>query len=227
MTAPDFSDFYSLPLVGILRGSEPEHLPHIIQAVRNGGLRYLEITMNSPGAVDQIRAATELAEGHLKIGAGTVTSSKLLEQALTAGAEFIVTPFVVREVIEYCAEAAIPVFPGALTPTEIYTAWETGLNVIPAVKIFPADAFGSGYIRSLKGPFPDIPLMPTGGIDLPTIPAFVNAGANAFGIGSPLFHKEKLDARDWTWLERQVRAFVETYRTAVATLKPPKTLPLA
>lgn len=223
MTAHNFADFYSLPLVGILRGCEPEILPHIIHAVRKGGMRYLEITMNSPAAQDQIRAARELGEGRVTIGAGTVTSLKLLTDAITAGARFIVTPCVVPEVIQACKDAAIPVFPGALSPTEIYTAWESAQSVIPAVKIFPADAVGPGYMRALKGPFPEIPLMPTGGVDLATLPSFVAAGANAFGIGSPLFRKANLDAREWTWLEGQVRAFVETYRSAAANLTAART----
>ncbi|MGZ8938142.1 MAG: bifunctional 4-hydroxy-2-oxoglutarate aldolase/2-dehydro-3-deoxy-phosphogluconate aldolase [Limisphaerales bacterium] len=223
MIAPDFSDFYSVPLVGILRGTATDTLPHIVQAVRKGGMRYLEITMNSPGAEDQIRAARELAIGSLKIGAGTVTSPTLLDRALAAGAEFIVTPAVVREVIESCEAAGIPIFPGALTPTEIYAAWKIAPNLIPAVKIFPADFGGPNYIRALKGPFPHIPLMPTGGVNLQTLPAFIKAGAQAFGIGSPLFHQDKLEARDWTWLENQVRAFVETYRSTAPSLEPAKT----
>lgn len=216
MTAPDFSDFYSLPLVGILRGGTAEHLPHIIQAIRNGGLRYLEITMNTAGAEDQIRAAVQLSENSLTIGAGTVTSRPLLDRALAAGASFIVTPCVTREVIEFCEDVGIPVFPGAFTPTEILSVWKPAPNLIPAVKIFPADLAGPKYIRALRGPFPEIPLMPTGGVDLTTLPAFIEAGANAFGIGSPLFRKDRLEAHDWPWLEQQTRAFVQTYRNCVA-----------
>lgn len=217
MTAPDFSDFYSLPLVGILRRCKASLLPRIVQAVRTGGMRYLEITMNSPGAADQIRASVEIAEDRLIIGAGTVNSPQLLDEAVAAGARFIVTPFVVPEVIGLCRESGIPVFPGALSPTEIFTAWYCGPDVIPAIKIFPADAVGPTYIRALKGPFPKIPLMPTGGVDLETLPSFIDAGAKAFGIGSPLFRREKLEAQEWTWLEDQVRSFVETYRSATAT----------
>ena len=223
MTATNFSDFYSLPLVGILRGCEPELLPHIIKAVRNGGMRYLEITMNSPRAVEQITASVELAEGCLSIGAGTVTSPKNLHQAIAAGAEFIVTPFVASDVIRSCKNSGTPVFPGAFSPTEIYIAWESAPNIIPAVKVFPVNAVGPSYFSALKGPFPAIPLMPTGGVDLATLPSFLKAGANAFGIGSPLFRKERLDARDWTWLENQVRAFVETYYSAAAEKKRAKT----
>ena len=222
MTAPDFTEFYSLPLVGILRGGVAKDLPHIIRAVRNGGMRFLEITMNTPGAEDQIRAATELAEGTITIGAGTVTSQSLLDRAIAAGAKFIVTPIVIRHVIEFCEASAIPVLPGALTPTEIHEAWEIAPGAIPAVKVFPGDFGGPSYIRALRGPFPQIPLMPTGGVDLVTLPRFVEAGATAFGIGSPLFQKDRIQATDWTWLENQVRAFVETYRASTRN-EPAKT----
>ena len=209
MTPPHFTDFYSLPFVGILRGTTPQDLPHIIRAVRNGGMRFLEITMNTPGAEDQIRAAVEFSEGAITIGAGTVTSRPVLDRAIAAGAKFIVTPTVVHEVIESCEDAHIAVFPGALTPTEIYSAWEIAPKLIPAVKVFPGDFGGPKYLRALKGPFPQIPLMPTGGVDRESLPAFVEAGATAFGIGSPIFRTDRLEARDWTWLENQVRAFVQ------------------
>jgi 2-dehydro-3-deoxyphosphogluconate aldolase/(4S)-4-hydroxy-2-oxoglutarate aldolase len=177
-------------------------------------MRFLEITMNSPGAEDQIRSALELSDGAITIGAGTITSKPILDRAIAAGAKFVVTPTVVREVIESCEAIGVPVFPGALTPTEIYTAWEIAPNLIPAVKVFPGDFGGPTYIRALKGPFPQIPLMPTGGVDLQSLPAFVEAGAMAFGIGSPLFRKDRIEARDWAWLENQVRAFVQTYKAA-------------
>lgn len=213
MTAPNFSDFNALPLVGILRGCSPEHLPHILDAVRNGGLRYLEITMNTPDAEDQIRAAIQLSENSLSIGAGTVTSLALVDRALAAGATFIVTPSLNPDVVRRCIESKIPIFPGAFTPTEIVTAWELGAT---AVKIFPAELTGPKYIRALRGPLPEIPLMPTGGVDLATLPAFIEAGASAFGIGSPLFRKDRLEARDWPWLEQQTGAFVQTYQKCIA-----------
>ena len=222
MIAPGFSDFYALPLVGILRGSLLEDLPHLIRAVRNGGMRYLEITMNTPGAKEQIRVASEFCCDTMTIGAGTVTSRKLLDHAISAGARFIVTPTLVREVIVSCASAGIPVFPGAFTPTEVVSAWELAPTMIPAVKIFPADTLGPNYIRALRGPFPNIPLMPTGGVDLATLPEFTGAGAAAFGIGSPLFQKDRIARRDWTWVEGQVRAFVESYRATISQMKAAK-----
>jgi len=205
----DLTDFEKLPLVGILRGCAQNHLHHIVEAVRGGGFRYLEITMNTPGAEDMIRAAIELSGGSLCVGAGTVTSPALLDRALAAGAAFIVTPSLNREIIRLCVESKTSIFPGALTPTEIVAAWEAGAT---AVKVFPAEIGGPKYIGALRGPFPEIKLMPTGGVDLKTLTAFVNAGANAFGIGSPLFRKDRIDAEDWNWLEQQTQAFVRAYQ---------------
>ena len=214
MSADRLHNFFDFPLVGILRGCSLKHLPPLLRAVKRGGLRYLEITMNSAGAEDQIRSAVELSIGSMVIGAGTVTSTELLNRALAAGAEFIVTPYVVPGVVKLCEERGVPIFPGALTPTEIHEAWLSGPNSIRAIKVFPADVAGPTYIRALKSGFPDVRLMPTGGVDLASLVAFVEAGADAFGIGSPLFRKDRIDAEDWDWLENQTRAFVDTYQLA-------------
>jgi 2-dehydro-3-deoxyphosphogluconate aldolase/(4S)-4-hydroxy-2-oxoglutarate aldolase len=103
----------------------------------------------------------------------------------------------------------VPIFPGAFSPTEIQHAWELGATM---VKIFPADALGPGYLRSLKAPLPHLKLMPTGGVDATTLAAYAQAGADAFGVGSPLFRAERLAADDWEWLRNQCRAFAEAYR---------------
>ncbi len=165
--------------------------------------------MNSPGAANQIREAERLAGDSIRIGAGTVTSLKLLSEALRAGATFIVTPFLAVDVVRECVRLEIPVFPGALSPTEIQEAWELGATM---VKIFPADAGGAQYLRALRGPFPGIRFMPTGGVSLATLPGLIEAGAGGFGIGSPLFQPERLKKQDWPWLEKEVMAYVALYR---------------
>ena len=203
--------FEQLPIVGILRGLPPEKLRPLVAAALEGGLTNLEITMNTPGAPDQIRTAREVAGDAANIGAGTVTSLALLEAALTAGAGFIVTPTLVPAVIERCVQLKVPVFPGALTPTEIQQAWEMGATM---VKVFPADVFGPAYLRSLKAPLPHLKLMPTGGVEVNTLEAYARAGADAFGVGSPLFRAERLAANDWDWVRQQCRAFAAAYRQA-------------
>lgn len=203
------SQFEGVPLIGILRGTSAAHLAAIVQAVQRGGMTHLEITMNTPGAEQQIREAIRISEGKLRIGAGTVTSVPLLEQALAAGAEFIVTPCFTPEVIRVCVGGRVPVFPGALSPSEIYEAWDLGATM---VKVFPGEMGGAGFIRALKGPFPQVQLLPTGGVDLESLPQLLAAGAAGAGIGSPLFRKERIESQDWPWLEQQVKAFVEVYR---------------
>ena len=203
--------FQQLPVVGILRGLPADKLRAVVGAVREGGLTNLEFTMNTPGAADQIRAARDLAGPALNIGAGTVTSLTLLEEALAAGAGFIVTPVIVPAVITRCRELGVPVFPGAYTPTEIQQAWELGATM---VKVFPADTLGPGFIRSVKAPLPHLKLMPTGGVDVTTLAAFARAGADAFGVGSPLFRAERLAANDWEWVRDQCRAFAAAYHQA-------------
>lgn len=192
-------------LIGILRGFDQRALEQIVPVCLCGGLRELEITMNSPQACELIRLANNLAGDAVRIGAGTVLTERDLDAALAAGAQFIVTPVVNEAIIRRCVAARVPVFPGAYSPTEIVRAWDLGATM---VKVFPADQLGPGYIRNVKAPLPHIRLLPTGGVSLETLPAFINAGADGFGVGSPLFHPQRIAAGDWIWLEERCRAFV-------------------
>jgi 2-dehydro-3-deoxyphosphogluconate aldolase/(4S)-4-hydroxy-2-oxoglutarate aldolase len=196
----------TVPVVGILRGFTTPQVLQIVRAAIWGGLKNLEITLNSPGALEQIREASAEAAGELSIGAGTVLSLEGLEQAIHAGATFIVTPTTNAAVIQECVRSKIPVFPGAMTPTEIFSAWELGATM---VKIFPSETLGPNYIRAVKAPFPKIKLMPTGGVDLASVAEYKKAGAEAFGVGSPLFDRARVEAGDWAWVEMQCRAFVD------------------
>jgi 2-dehydro-3-deoxyphosphogluconate aldolase/(4S)-4-hydroxy-2-oxoglutarate aldolase len=204
--------FQELPIVGILRGFALEQVTGIVHAALRGGLRNIEITMNTTAASQQLREAVLVAEGRLNVGAGTVTSVAILEQALAAGACFVVTPTLEPKVVTECVNQQIPAFPGALSPTEIVRAWELGATM---VKVFPAESVGPGYIRALKAPLPHIKLLPTGGVDLKTLPDFVKAGADGFGIGSPLFDRQRIESGDWAWVEAQCRAYAETYWQAM------------
>jgi 2-dehydro-3-deoxyphosphogluconate aldolase/(4S)-4-hydroxy-2-oxoglutarate aldolase len=165
--------------------------------------------MNTPDAARQIQEASALAAGRINIGAGTVISPALLEEARGAGASFVVTPTLNDAVVRRCVADGIPVFPGAFSPNEVVRAWELGATM---VKIFPAETLGPAYIRSLKAPLPQIKLLPTGGVDLVTLPEFMNAGADGFGVGSPLFDRQRVDSGDWVWIEERCRAFAETYQ---------------
>jgi len=206
--------FESLPVIGILRGFNLQQLTEIVRAALRGGLANLEITMNTAAAAQQIREATALADGRVNIGAGTVTSLKLLDEALVSGASFIVTPTLDPSVVSRCMSEGVPVFPGAFSPTEVMRAWDLGATM---VKIFPAETLGPGYIRALKAPLPHVKLLPTGGVDLATLPEFLKAGADGFGVGSPLFDRQRVAAQDWSWIEARCRSFAETYRSASNT----------
>jgi 2-dehydro-3-deoxyphosphogluconate aldolase/(4S)-4-hydroxy-2-oxoglutarate aldolase len=207
--------FEALPIIGIVRGFGRSQLEPIVRAAMRGGLGNIEITMNSAGATEQIKEAVQLAEGKINVGAGTVLSMKELELALSAGASFIVTPIVKREVIRAAVQAGIPVFPGAFTPTEIAEAWDLGAMM---VKIFPAEILGPGFIKGIKGPFPKIKLLPTGGVDLESLEVFGKAGADGFGIGSPLFNRERILSEEWEWLEANCRAFSAAFQKSRAAI---------
>ena len=205
----NWSHFDALPVIGILRGYTSQQVEQIVFHSARGGLRNIEITMNSTGAAGLIRLARERAGGAMNVGAGTVCTLDDLESALNAGATFIVTPIVNIDVIKVCNDENVPVIPGAFTPTEIYQAWESGADM---VKLFPANRFGPGYVKEIRGPFDQIKLVPTGGVNLENLPHYIRYGAYGFGIGSPLFDKQRVEALDWEWVEDQARRFVEIYR---------------
>lgn len=205
-----FSDalFRKLPVVGILRFFKRAEVEKLVPASLAGGLSNIEVTMNTAGAEDLIRLTSDLVGGKGNVGAGTVTTVETLEKALAAGATFIVTPAVVPDVIRACVERKIPVMPGAMTPTEILTAWRLGATM---VKVFPADQLGPGHLKAVKAPFPEIPLMPTGGVTVETLPAFKKAGADAFGVGGPLFDPKQVAAANWDWFREQAARFAQAY----------------
>ena len=203
--------FEQLPVVGILRGFDAAAVTALLDAATAGGLVNVEITMNTAGAAELIRQTVRQLGEHANIGAGTVCSLDDLDAALEAGATFIVTPVIVPEVIEECVGRQVPVFPGAMTPTEIHQASQLGAAM---VKVFPADQLGPGYIKSVKAPLPHIRLLPTGGITVENLAEFKRAGADGFGVGSPLFDPQRVAQRDWNWVRQQAERFVEAYRAA-------------
>jgi 2-dehydro-3-deoxyphosphogluconate aldolase/(4S)-4-hydroxy-2-oxoglutarate aldolase len=198
--------FEKAPLVGIIRNVSPDDIKRILPIYREVGLTTIEITMNTPGAPDIIRYAIENEGEGLNIGAGTVCTKDDLEIALEAGAQFIVTPIINKKVIKSCVKKGIPVFPGAFTPTEIYNAWTLGATM---VKIYPATSLGPEYIKDLKAPMRQLKLLPTGGVGLENMAAFLKAGANGLGIGGQLFDKKLIQDKNWDGLKEHFRQFVQ------------------
>ena len=203
--------FRKLPVVGILRFFKREEVEKLVPASVEGGLCNIEVTMNTAGATDLIRFTVEAMGARGNVGAGTVTTLQALDEALRAGASFIVTPAVVPDVIQECVKRGVPVMPGAMTPTEILTAWRLGATM---VKVFPADQLGPGHLKAVKAPFPEIPLMPTGGVTVETLPAFKKAGADAVGVGGPLFDPKQVAAGNWGWFREQAARFAEAWSTS-------------
>lgn len=193
-------------LVAILRGIKESKLEPLVKALKAGGVEILEITLNTPNALKMINLLRDkYKDGDLYVGAGTVLNVESASEAVATGAQFIVTPSLNVDVIKYCNEKDIPVFPGALTPTEVVTAYEAGAD---AVKVFPATAFGPSYIKAIKGPLNHIPLMPTGGVSLDNIQEFIKVGSTCFGIGSELTNKEAIENENWSAITELAEQFV-------------------
>ncbi|MCB2408015.1 bifunctional 4-hydroxy-2-oxoglutarate aldolase/2-dehydro-3-deoxy-phosphogluconate aldolase [Hymenobacter lucidus] len=182
MTTSVLSHLLEHKLVSIIRGANPDDLVSIVRALHAGGIRSVEITINSPKALQGIEKVAEALGDEMMVGAGTVLDPETARLALNAGARFIISPTLNVKTIKTTKRYGAISIPGAFTPTEILTAYEHGADII---KVFPA-SLGAAYFKDIKGPLPFIPLMPTGGVKLDNIRDFQQAGAAAFGLGSSL-----------------------------------------
>lgn len=192
--------------MGILRGVELEQIEPLVDTVISSGLETLEITMNTRRAAQLIHKAKKVAKGRLALGAGTVLDIASLKEALEAGATFIVMPCLVKDVLSYCLKKKIAVFPGALTPYEIYNAWSAGATM---VKVFPAKFFGPEYFREIKGPFNDIELLACAGVTPQNMRAYFSCGASAVSFGASVFKKEWLQGKDYQSISRAIKAYLK------------------
>ena len=183
----------STGVIAIIRASGGGELVEVVRALREGGLTCIEVTMTTPDALAVIRAAREAIGDEAAIGVGTVLDAETARAAILAGAQFVVAPSFDPATVGLCRRYGVPVMPGALTPTEIVRAWQAGADY---VKVFPTSSLGPGYIRDLKGPLPQIRMIPTGGITLDNVAAFIRAGASAVGIGSALVTARAIRERD-------------------------------
>lgn len=168
-------------VIAIARGLDPSRLVDIAGALVDGGIQAFEVTLNSASALNGIAAVRAAFGDRLLVGAGTVMDLAAAEAAVDAGAAFLVAPDTNVDLVAWAMERAVPVFPGAITPTEILAAWRAGAT---AVKVFPASAVGPAFVRELRGPLPEIPLIPTGGVTADSAPDFIRSGAFAVGLGS-------------------------------------------
>jgi len=193
-------------VVAVLRATSGEQLVDVAQALLAGGVQVMEVTFTVPKAHRVIEKVADALGDKIVLGAGTVLDPETARAALLAGAEFIVSPAVNLDVIRMCKRYSKLVMPGALTPTEVITAWEAGADI---VKIFPSDITGPKYLKALHGPLPQVRLMPTGGVNLETAADFLKAGAVALGIGTSLVDPKTVAAGDWHAIEALAKQYVE------------------
>lgn len=198
-------------LVAVVRLDSGEQLLRVAEALQAGGIDIIEFTASTPGALDMLREASSRFGDKVLMGAGTILDPETARAAILAGAEFIVTPALKVATIEVCKRYGKPVIPGALTPTEILTAWEAGADM---VKVFPANSVGPDYIKAMLAPLPQIRLVPTGGISVENAADYLRAGAAALGVGGRLVDKAAVARGDWAAISAEAEALVKVVRQA-------------
>lgn len=196
-------------VIAVIRMSDPEKAARVVEAIRRGGVRAIEITMTTPSALEIIADMARRNSAGTLIGAGTVLDAPTAEKVIRAGAQFVVSPITNFDMIEACRRNETLVAPGALSPTEIMAAWERGADV---VKVFPATSVGPKYFQDLKGPLPQVRLMPTGGVSIENAREFIRCGACCVAIGTALLDKKAIAAEDWDALTEKAKALVESLR---------------
>jgi 2-dehydro-3-deoxyphosphogluconate aldolase/(4S)-4-hydroxy-2-oxoglutarate aldolase len=203
---------HEIGLIPVLRAQSAAQALQLADAIAAGGVSVLEVTMTVPGAVDVIRQIVEHSGDRMLVGAGTVMDPETAQACMQAGARFIVSPSLNLKTIEICRLRGIAVFPGALTPTEVVTAWDAGAD---AVKVFPCSAVGGArYLKALKAPLPQIELIPTGGVSLATAAEFLAAGAFALGVGGDLVDNAAIARGEPEVITRNAEKYLEMVRAA-------------
>jgi 2-dehydro-3-deoxyphosphogluconate aldolase/(4S)-4-hydroxy-2-oxoglutarate aldolase len=189
-----------------------DDLVRVVEAVAEGGVHCIEVTMTTPGALACLETASKkLAGVDVLLGVGTVLDAQTCRMAILAGAEYVVSPTLSPAMIQMARRYSKPVIAGAYTPTEILTAWEQGSDL---VKVFPASVGGPDYIKAVKAPLPQVPLVPTGGVELDNVGDFLKAGAAALAVGGNLVSKKLVAARDFKGITANAKAFAEAVRAA-------------
>lgn len=193
-------------VVAIMRAKSADQLLEAAEAVLAGGVKAIEVTMTTPGALDVIRQAVSKFGSDVLFGVGSVLDPETARSAMLAGAQFVVCPTLNIKTIEICNRYSVPVMPGAYTPTELLTAWEAGASI---VKVFPASAGGPAYIKAIKAPLPHIQLAAVGGVDLDNTADFIRAGVDIVGVGGELVSQKLLDAKDFATITERAKRFRE------------------
>ena len=209
----NLQDIVNCGVVAIVRVGSAREALEVCAAIAKGGVKPIEITMTVPGAIDAIKELKSSMKDKVLVGAGTVLDPETAVAVIHAGAEFVVSPTLNLAVIEVCRRHSKIVTPGAFTPTEILTAWEA---VADMVKIFPARVGGPKYLVDIKGPLPQIRLLPTGGVSIENTPDFIRAGAAAVAAGTALVDKKAVSEKRYDIITENARKFVEAVKSARA-----------
>lgn len=192
-------------IVAVVRSPDSQQLVQVARALADGGVSTIEITMTVPNALEVLRQVRHALGDRILLGAGTVLDPETARAVLLAGAEYVVGPTLNLEVIRLCQRYDKLVMPGAFTPTEVLTAWEAGADI---VKIFPADVVGPAFFKSIRGPLPQVRLMPTGGVDLSTAASFLKAGACCLGVGGQLVEPRAIAERNFERISELASQYV-------------------
>ena len=207
-----FNRMMSEGLIPVIRVSTAKEAIEVADAIKEGGVSFIEITMSVQGAIDVIKELTQKYKDKIIMGAGTILDPETGRAALLAGAQFIVSPTLNLDLIQLAHRYSAVVIPGAMTPTEILTAWNAGADM---VKVFPAAQLGGAeYIKALRGPLPQILLVPTGGVTLQNAGALIKAGAAALGVGGELVDKKVIKEKKFHVITENTRAFLKTIQEA-------------
>jgi 2-dehydro-3-deoxyphosphogluconate aldolase / (4S)-4-hydroxy-2-oxoglutarate aldolase len=193
-------------VIAIMRAKSSGQLIAAAEAIQRGGVRAIEVTMTTPGALQVIAQAKEKLGQEVAFGAGTVLDPETGRAAILAGADFVVSPTLNLALVGLCNRYGVPVVPGCYTPTEILAAWQAGADF---VKLFPASVGGPDLVQAILAPLPQVRLIPVGGVDLDTAAAFIGKGAVALGVGSSLINQRLLDTGDMEELTRRAAAYIE------------------
>jgi 2-dehydro-3-deoxyphosphogluconate aldolase/(4S)-4-hydroxy-2-oxoglutarate aldolase len=198
-------------VVAVIRTQEPDRLRAVIDALADGGVRALEVTMTVPGAIELIEGLSSTLSDDFLLGAGTVLDPQTAARVIDAGARFVVSPILRPAIIDVCHRHGVAALPGCFTPTEILTAWESGADI---VKVFPATALGPSFFTDVRGPLPQVKLMPTGGVTLDNAGDWIRAGAVAVGVGTALLDRAAIAAGNYGVLRDNAARIIAGVRAA-------------
>ena len=194
-------------VVAVLRTKHPDKLIRIVEAIFEGGIKSIEITMTVPNALEMIAQVSETASSEILVGVGSVLDSDTAQKAIDAGAKFVVSPIYNKEILSISHKNNVPVMPGCFTPTEIFNAQQAGADI---VKVFPADVLGMSFFKSIKAPMPNLKIMPTGGVTLDNAGDWIKSGACAVGIGSALLDEKAIEENNYRKLTENAKRIINS-----------------